>query len=110
MAKGFYVQEGKIIDYHNDGEADIAYCDVVPLASRIGVAMCDIPKGGRGSLSVSGVYELPADTAGMAVGQAVYWDTAAGKVVADAGEEATAPCGFAVAEKAEGTASVLVSI
>lgn len=133
MAKGFYVQEGKTIDYMNNGDADIAYCDVVPLVSRVGVAACDIPKGGKGSLSISGVYELPADTAAMTVGQLVQWDTAAGKVVAEAGAAAaaaaaaaeaeedeeltdtakgagTVPCGTIVADKAEGSVVALVKI
>lgn len=116
MAKGFYVQKGKTIDYVNGGEADIGYCDVVPLTSRIGVAESAIPKGGKGSLSISGVYELPADTAAMTVGQQVYWDIAAGKVVTAAGTAGsdgampTAPCGTVVADKAAGSASVLVKI
>ena len=129
MAKGFYVQEGKTIDYMNNGDADIAYCDVIPLISRVGVAGCDIPKGGKGSLSISGVYELPADTTAMTVGQLVHWTTAAGKVVAEAGTMAvvaeveedeestdtakgagTVPCGTIVADKAEGSVVALVKI
>lgn len=130
MAKGFYIQEGKTIDYRNNGDVDIAYCDVVPLTSRVGVAACDIPKGGKGSLSISGVYELPADTAAMTPGQLVHWDVAAGKVVPASCETAgsateveeaaeasaptqksgTVPCGTVVAEKAEGSVSVLVKI
>lgn len=116
MAKGFYIQEGKTIDYRNSGEADIAYCQVVPLTSRVGVAACAIPKGSKGSLSISGVYELPADTAAMAVGQLVHWDIASDKVVVSAGTAGedgvlpTVPCGMVVAEKAANTASVLVKI
>ncbi len=110
MAKGFYVQEGKTIHYTNSGEAAIGYCDVVPLTSRVGVAACDIPTGGKGTLSISGVYELPADTAAMTVGQLVHWDTAAGKVVAAAGESGTVPCGTVVADKGAGSASALVKI
>ncbi len=116
MAKGFYIQEGKTIDFVNNGEADIAYCEVVPLTSRVGVAACAIPKGAKGALSISGVYELPADTNAMTVGQQVHWDIAAGKVVASAGaaneggDLPTVPCGMVVAEKAANTASVLVKI
>lgn len=130
MAKGFYIQEGKTIDYVNNGDTDIAYCDVIPLTSRVGVAACDIPKGKKGSLSISGVYELPADTTAMILGQLVHWDAAAGKVVTASGGAAetavktdnpaetaspaeksgTIPCGTVVAEKAEGSVSVLVKI
>lgn len=115
MAKGFYIHEGKTIDYTNSGEADIAYCEVVPLTSRVGVAACTIPKGAKGTLSISGVYEFPADTAAMTVGQQVHWDIAAGKVVTSAGTAKdgalpTVPCGMVVAEKAANTASVLVKI
>ena len=98
MAKGFFVQDGKVLDYKNDGDA-IAYGDVVALTACIGVAECDIPQGGIGALSVSGVYELPADGSGaFTVGQELFWDSSAGLVKgSDSGS--LIPCGIAVAPK-----------
>lgn len=61
-----------MLDYKNDGDA-IAYGDVVALTACIGVAECDIPQGGIGALSVSGVYELPADgSAPFTAGQSLF--------------------------------------
>ena len=110
MAKGFYVCEGKILDYENTGSADIAYCDVVSLTARIGIATCDIPKGGKGTVSVTGVYELPADTsAAFTVGQALFWD-GTNSVVKGATASGLIPCGFAAAAKAEAGTIALVKL
>ena len=99
MAKGFFVQDGKVLDYKNDGSAAIAYGDVVALTACIGVAECDIPKGGIGALSVSGVYELPADTsAAFTMGQALFWDSTSGTVKGTT-SSGLIPCGFAAAPK-----------
>ena len=98
MAKGFFVQDGKVLDYKNDGDA-IAYGDVVALTACIGVAECDIPQGGIGALSVSGVYELPADgSAPFTAGQALFWDSSAGTVKGTNSGDLI-PCRFAAAPK-----------
>ncbi|CEG29804.1 DUF2190 family protein [Bacillus sp. B-jedd] len=69
-----YVQRGEAIDYKNTSGSDVKGNSVVPLTNRIGVAGCDIPVGGTGSLHVIGVFDLPAtSTEAYTVGQAVYW-------------------------------------
>ncbi|MGE5631715.1 MAG: DUF2190 family protein [Caulobacteraceae bacterium] len=81
MAKGVYIQKGDVIDYTNGGAAAIEYNEVVPLVSRIAVAAEAIAIGATGSLRVTGVHELPAiNTAAFAVGDQLYWDSAAGNL------------------------------
>jgi predicted RecA/RadA family phage recombinase len=73
-----YVQRGEAIDFTNTGSTDIKANDVVSLATRIGVAGCDIPVGATGSVHVIGVYDIPASTTeAFTVGQAVYWKNGA---------------------------------
>ncbi|KPU42164.1 hypothetical protein OXPF_39430 [Oxobacter pfennigii] len=75
MAKGAYIQRGDTLDFTNSSGSDIAYGDVVPITSRIGIAGENIKNGATGSLKIVGVFELPADnTAAFAVGDVVYWD------------------------------------
>ncbi|MFO7153945.1 MAG: DUF2190 family protein [Caldicoprobacter oshimai] len=99
MAKGIYIQKGEIIDYVNNGSADIAYGEVVPLVSRIGVAAENIPVGAIGGVRTEGVFELPAvnDTE-FNVGDQLYWDTAAGKLTKNS--SGTIPAGWCVEAKA----------
>ena len=109
MAKGIFVQEGKALDYYNDGGAAIAYGDVVLMGELLGVAECDIPVGGLGAVSISGVYEMPADTGtAYAQGDALYWD-ASNKRVTKTSDSNTA-CGHAAAAKTSSAARALVRI
>lgn len=81
MAKGVFIQKGDVIDYTNGGAEAIEYNEVVPLVSRIAIAAETIAVGAAGSLCVNGVYELPAiNTAAFAVGDQLYWDSAAGNL------------------------------
>lgn len=97
MAK--YVQAGKFINFTNSTEKDIAYGDVVVITSRIGVAACNIPAGGLGTVALEEVYEMPAEaTAAFTVGEKLYWDgtnkcltaTATGGIFAGIAAEAKA--------------------
>ena len=109
MAKGMYMQEGKALNYKNGGEDLIAYGDVVVLPGRIGVAECEIPAGGIGTLSVSGVYELPAETGvAFALGDTLYWNATSGVVSKTAASNT--PCGWAAAAKESSAAKALVKI
>jgi len=66
-------QRGEILNY--TASADIAYGDVVPLTTRIGIAREEIASGETGSVAVTGVWELPAiGTVAFTVGEALYWD------------------------------------
>lgn len=107
MAK--YVQPGKIINFTNTTEADIAYGDVVVLTSRIGVAACDIPIDGLGTVALEEVYEMPAETtAAFTVGEKLYWDAANKCLTATTTGGIVA--GIAVEAKAEADAVALVKL
>ncbi|THD15366.1 hypothetical protein CI793_13450 [Anoxybacillus ayderensis] len=93
--QAYYVQRGETIDFTNTGSTDIKANDVVPLATRIGVAGCDIPVGATGSVHVIGVYDIPASTTeAFTVGQAVYWKD--GALTSD---ETGVPAGWVVEPK-----------
>jgi predicted RecA/RadA family phage recombinase len=108
MAKAIYVQKGEINDFANTTAAEIEYNDVVPLAHRIGIAKEIIPVGAVGSLAVTGVYELPADTtAAFTNGETLYWDAANAKVVKTSGDIVA---GWAFADKVTAGTTALVKI
>ncbi len=108
MAKGYFKQVGESIDYTNSGSEAIAYGDVVALTDCIGVAECDIAAGALGTLSLCGVYELPAATAALTVGQKVYWDVTNSNVTAVSTDNI--PCGIVIAAKAESVLAADVKI
>ena len=99
-----YVSEGKTIDY--TAAADVAVGDVVVVENLIGVAIRPIAKGETGALAISGVYELPTDSAEVKQGKAVYWDTEGKKVVTEA--EGKKYIGKAAATSANGETVVAV--
>lgn len=81
-----YIQKGDTIDFTNASGTDIAYGDVVPIGSRIGIAAENIADDATGSLKVSGVHELAADnTVAFDVGDTVYWDDVNKKLTATEG-------------------------
>ncbi|OLN21408.1 hypothetical protein BTO30_14910 [Domibacillus antri] len=95
--KTSYIHRGETIDYKNNGTAEIKSNDVVGLATRIGVAGCDIPVGSAGSVHVIGVFDLPAvTTEAFTVGQAVYWDGTA----LSSNATGTVPAGWIIEAKA----------
>jgi predicted RecA/RadA family phage recombinase len=101
-----YVQAGENIDY--TATSDVAYLQVVPLVSRIGVALEAIAKGETGTVTLTGAFRLPAATgAALSVGTKVYWDAAAGNVTATAGDIVA---GIAVEDKTEAGTTVVVRI
>lgn len=75
-----YLQEGKSIDYKNMTSADIKYGDVVVLGKHIAIANCDIKQGETGTVSMSGVYEIKANTEAFVVGDNLYFDTTSNEV------------------------------
>lgn len=108
MAIAKFVQIGQNIDY--TAEADVAYREIVPLISRVGVACEAIPKGESGTLSLTGVYEMPAVSGAIAVGATVYYDTETEKITVTKKEDTTVLAGIAVAAKTEAGTSCLVRI
>lgn len=74
MAKAVFVQKGENIDY--TAANAIEYMEVVPLAACIGVALEAIEAGATGTVSLTGVYELPAASSlEIDAGDAVFWNT-----------------------------------
>lgn len=105
---GTFIQKGDVIDYTNSTASDITYGDVVLIGSRIGIATESITKEATGSVSVVGIYELPADnTAAFSVGDVVYWDDATKKLTKTAG---TYKAGFVTEPKAQANAIARVKI
>lgn len=106
MATATYVQKGANIDY--TAAKAIDYMDVVPLAACIGVALTPIAKGEKGTVSLTGVYELPAAASlAIDVGDKVYWNAKNNNIdKTDTG----IPAGIAVAPKTEAGTVVRVKI
>lgn len=104
--KAVYTQRGETIDFVNNTGATIAANDVVTLTSRIGVAATEIPVGALGSVHVTGVFALPAETAtAFTVGQTVY--LSGETVVATPGDVAA---GFVVEPKTANAAVAKIKI
>lgn len=107
MAKN-YVQEGDVLDFTNAGAA-VASGAVVAMGKRIGIALADIPTGGTGSVSVTGVWTVPkAPVDDIQQGEALYWDPANNRLTEVAGTLSVA--GYAAAPAAAGDAIVRIKI
>lgn len=74
-----YIQKGETIDYV--ASANIAIGEVIPLVTRVGVALETIANGATGSVALTGVFEAAAvNDAAFAVGDQLFWDNAANKL------------------------------
>lgn len=111
MAKAIYVQEGTNIDYSNSGANAIAYGDIVVYGTRLAVAACDIPAGAVGTVALSGIFEMPAETtAAFSVGDVVYWDTSNKVVTATQAQSGAITAGLVVEAKAAASDVCLIRI
>ena len=109
MAKATFMRDGKVIQYTNNGETDIAYGDIVVLTDMVSVANSDIPKGMQGALAITGAFEMPAETTSVfEVGQAVYWDAENSVVTLTA--DGNIKVGVTLESKTQAASSVLVKI
>ena len=107
MAK--FIKDGKSIDYANKGEAIIHYGDVVKLKSVIGVAAHDIDVNETGTVMITGVYELPAESSEtLEVGEKVFW--VSGNKVSKTNGGSDPVAGILVEAKASTVATALVKI
>ena len=107
MATATYIPEGDNIDY--TATKEIGYMEVVPQVSRIGVALEEIAKSETGTVTLTGVLELPAAASlGIADGDAVYWDSTNGVINKTATDNI--PAGIAVSAKASAGTTVRVRI
>ena len=110
-----YKQPGEVIDYTNAGGAAIPSGAVVVIGAVLGVALATIPVGATGSVSISGVHELPKVTgAVIAQGVEVLWDVSAGKFDVGTATPATGDVGgkaaFAFAAAGNGATTVMVKL
>lgn len=116
MSKAAYWQRGESLDYLNETTVVIEANTVIPLAGRIGIAGTSINPGEKGSLHVTGVYEMAKTGASeIAMGAAVYFDGTGITGEADDGaasgeKEAYTPAGYAAQKAAADDETVLVKL
>lgn len=105
-----YVQRGEALDYTNSTEAVIPAGSVISLTTRIGVAGTNINPGAVGSVHVVGVFSMDKTASEeVAMGDALYFDTATGKIT-KTGTSDTPPAGYAAAPSVAAETTVLVNI
>ncbi|WP_314436970.1 DUF2190 family protein [Massilia timonae] len=108
MAKN-YVSEGDVLDFTNTTGAAIASGSVVTIGKRVGIALADIPVGGTGTASVTGVWAVPRlTTDDTAQGELLYWDPVNARVTETAGSLNLA--GYAAAPAGAGALTVRIKI
>jgi len=106
MAKN-YIQEGDVLNHI--AAAAIASGDVVPLVSRIGVAVADIAIGASGPVAVEGVFALPkVVTQAPAQGTLLYWDNTKKNITTTATGNILA--GYAAAPAVNGDITVNINL
>lgn len=105
MAKATYWQRGESLDYVNSGDTVIEANTIVSLGTRIGVVGTDINPKERGSIHVTGVFEIAKTGGEIAMGAAVYFDET-GITTANSGT----PAGYAAAAAGADDATVLVKL
>lgn len=107
MSKASYWHRGESLDYQNSGSTVIEANTIISLGTRIGVAGTSINPGEKGSLHVTGVYEIAkTGTAEIAMGKAVYFD---GNGITDTANGNT-PAGYAAATAAADDTVILVKL
>ena len=114
MAKN-YVQEGKVIPFTASGAKTSG--QVVVVGSIVGISMGDVANGAVGQFAIEDVFDVPAATAEITAGAAVYWDADGNPVGGTAGSgAATATAtdntlmGHAIAAKAAAAGTVRVKL
>lgn len=109
MAK--FVQPGRTINYKNEGSEIIKWGDVVILTEIIGIATTDIAVGAMGTVELSGVYEVEAETsAAFTVGQLIFWDKDNKRLTATKAESNAVIAGRAIEAKGSSSATALIKL
>lgn len=105
--KATYWQRGESLDYVNETVSAIEANTIINLGTRIGVAGTSINPGEKGSIHVTGVYEIAkTGTEEIKMGAPVYFDgngitnTAASNTLA----------GYAAEKAAAGAKTILVKL
>lgn len=105
--KATYWQKGEVLDF--TPTEDVKNGQVIPIVSRVGIAGSDIAAGEQGHLHVVGVFELDkAAGETIPMGTVVYYDAAADAITATQGSNT--PAGYAAADAAQASATVLVKL
>lgn len=103
MSKATYWQRGESLDFVNAESTVIEANTIMDLGTRIGVVGTDVNPGEKGSIHVTGVYEIQKTGTGkIEMGAAVYFD-GTGITSATGGT----PAGYAAAT-AEADAEVIL--
>lgn len=107
MSKAAYWQRGESLDYVNGTASIIEANTIIDLKTRIGVAGTSINPGEKGSVHVTGVFEI-AKTGNeeIAMGTTVYFD--GNGITATAGSNT--PAGYAAGTSAAENTTVLVKL
>lgn len=107
MSKATYWQRGESLDYVNKGTSVIEANTIISLGTRIGIAGTSINPGEKGSLHVTGVFEIEkTGSAEIKMGAAVYFDGTG--ITATAGSNT--PAGYAAGDSAADNTTVLVKL
>ena len=106
-----FVQKGESLNYRNEGSELIQYGEDVVHEERIGVAGIDITEGSLGTVGVSGVYEVHAET-GIAfqMGQTLWWDAENKRLTATKAASGAILAGYAAEAKAAESAAALCKL
>lgn len=116
MSKAVYWQRGESLDYVNETNTVIEENTIIPIKGRIGVAGTSINPGEKGSLYVTGVYEIAkTGTLEIEMGAAVYFDGTGITDVSDNGKDDVSkedytPAGYAAKAAAATDAVILVKL
>ena len=105
--KAVFYQDGKRIDIVQSGDIDSG--DIVLIGELIGVQTYPIKKDEKGSVAVSGVFQVvkkSADT--FTAGQKVYWDNTLKQATSTASGNTL--MGITVAQAGSSDSTVLVKI
>jgi predicted RecA/RadA family phage recombinase len=110
-----YKQPGEVLDFTNGTGSTIPSGTPVRIGQILGVTLVSIAAGATGSVSISGVHELPKVTgAVIAQGESLTWDASAGKFDDNAATPATGdvtgPPAVAFAAAGDGATTVLVKL
>lgn len=114
--KGVYWQKGESLDYANTGNTVIEANTVIDLKTRIAVAGTSINPGEKGSVHVTGVYEMEKSGNGnIEMGMMVYFDGNGITGNSDNGKtgddkKTYTPAGYAAEDSAEEKVYVLVKL
>lgn len=105
-------QPGKVLTWTNGTGGAVAAGDVVVMGDAVGVALVDIPNGEAGSVSVTGVHDLPKDGSALTQGDLLDWDVDNGQFIPSAapgvGNTHVRRVAYAAADAAAGDATAEV--